>query len=126
MERRVLLVVLLAIALGLTAYFCRPGPASVATEINRLNFARIHEGMTQAEVEDLLRVPPGNYAKSVTAVRNTRWGAPRDARLEEWWSDAGVIRVYFNKMNTVVTTEFLEVETADNSWVGRAWDWLTR
>jgi hypothetical protein len=127
MERRVLLLILAAIVLGLTAYGFRRGQTTFATAINRFTFAKIREGMTQAEVEALLEVPPGNYSTTVTAVRGTTWRASQnDARLEEWWSDAGVVRVYFDRSDKVVHKEFLEVELGSDSWVREAWRWLGR
>jgi hypothetical protein len=124
MERRVLLLIALAVALGLTVYGLRHRQKTLQTQINRFTFAKIQDGMTQAAVEELLGVPPGNYSTVVTAVRGTWWRAPHDARLEEWWSDAGVIRVAFGRDDTVGGKEFLEVETDNGGWVRRALNWI--
>jgi hypothetical protein len=119
MERRALWIVLLALAVGLTTYLLRrEKPAPALNGICWGNYGKIQQGMTQPQVEALLGVPPGDYAKALLSVRGSRYLYPgngeRGSRLEEWWSDTGVVRVLFGPDGTVADKEFLDVE--ENSW----------
>jgi hypothetical protein len=118
MERRALLLVVAAIILGLTLYVVRHRNAPRAHNISWGTYNKIQEGMTEEQVTALLGVPPGDYSKSIAAVRGGRYGLLVGFRQEEWWSDTGVIRVYFNPDGAVAGKHFMDVEVKDKTWFG--------
>jgi hypothetical protein len=128
MERRALLLVLAAAVLGLALYAIRHRNAPRQHNIGRMSFNQIEEGMTQEQVEALLGVPPGDYSKSIQAVRGNRFGSlgarRQGYRQEEWWSDWGIIRVAFRPDGVVAGKEFLDVDVKDKSWLGTVMDKL--
>ena len=62
--------------------------AGRSSGINRENFDRVNEGMTEAEVEAILGCPPGNYnLRPVTVFKSGRM-------FRRWWvSDDAIITI---------------------------------
>jgi hypothetical protein len=73
--------------------------------VNQAQFQRIAEGMTEAEVEDLLGGPPGDYTWGRTYVicdSMASYAMFDGEEVEEWRSDDAIIRVYFGPEGTMV------------------------
>jgi hypothetical protein len=85
-----------------------PGPSPPARSRTEFTFAQsmsIQEGMTQAQVEDFLGAPPGDYRTNRAEPRPPRQGHWEDARIvraEFWTSDTGEIEVDFDAQGRVV------------------------
>jgi hypothetical protein len=82
---------------------------------NRADYERIREGMTEAEVEAVLGVPPGNYCSDYYG-RYTIWDQVEahytDTTIcdgRKWFSDTGFVVVYFRAPGAVVAKSFSEV-----------------
>jgi hypothetical protein len=103
-RRRVLVLVMLAAA-GLAGYVGWLWLAIPPHRINVATFRGIQHGMTLAEVEAILGVPPGDY-------RDRTAGWPVGALFlrndedqpvkQEWHSDEASIGAYFNKQGRYV------------------------
>ena len=125
-RRRMLVLVGVAAVVGVTAFagwrFLSYPPC-----FNRADYERIREGMTEAEVEAVLGVPPGNYCTDYTS-RHTLW-VQADTHFTDtascekrrWYSDTGFIIVQFrgHDPGTVAATSFCEVRFHG----GVRWSW---
>jgi hypothetical protein len=118
-RERLLVLALLAAAVALAAWWWRVGPSA---RINREGYERLREGMTRADVEAALGVPPGDYATSQEArnhqlcIRNLRSvsGTLRtplppsqfedtdDSWVEHWVSDESYVWVRFRRWDATV------------------------
>jgi hypothetical protein len=74
--------------------------------VNQENFERIRVGMTRAEVEAILRCPPGDYA-TVEYIPEfcgfTLAGATR------WISNDGEVRIWFDQHGRVERAHYFEL-----------------
>lgn len=95
-----LALLLLAIPVGLILLLAR------ATEprVTRAKLELVREGMTRAEVEALIGVPPGDYA-SGTVFSDCKFVERPEkpwAYSAEWTCDDGLLFVYFDENDRVV------------------------
>jgi hypothetical protein len=75
--------------------------------INRERFSRIERGMSRAQVQAILSVPPGDYTilKAKPIVIDVSWGVtPPTHTKEEWISDVGWICITWNADQVVDVT----------------------
>jgi hypothetical protein len=71
--------------------------------INRDSFEKIRRGMTQAQVEAILGVPPGDYSFGAKiAPQGRQRPLPIGVREEEWWADEEGVVVAFNEDRLVI------------------------
>jgi hypothetical protein len=104
----VLGVCLLLFAALLTLTWPRP------SKVTRENRDRIKEGMTLAEVEEILGGPAGDYRTMPIEYPEYPSGVPcgslPSGSLAGWAGDEGAVEVYFCSVEpyTVIGTDFLE------------------
>jgi hypothetical protein len=86
-RRRLLGLVAVVAVVGLTAH---QGWRTLAPQhrINHHSFEQIQKGMTRAEVEAVLGVPPGSYSLGSAAALPNAPGDQPTRRLAVWQSDA--------------------------------------
>ena len=90
--------------------------------INKESIAQIKEGMTQKEVEDILGVPPGNYAYD-GFFTSVGYSGPLGPGVERWptlqWAGEEIgIRITINPHNgTVAEIEQFSVDYPTNESV---------
>ena len=107
MTRRRIVIVGLALVLLAAAYFVltwRPG-AAAPRNLKVENFSRVEYGMTQAEVEELLGGPPGNYgahAGGGNLMTMEGYVHPNDAVERVWCDDSHRFEIYFDAGGRVV------------------------
>jgi hypothetical protein len=78
-------------------------PVPQRDPVNRANIKRIRAGMTRAEVEAVLGVPPGDYTTIFDLPRSCISGR----RLDGWWiSNSGELFVDFSPDGLVEKTDF--------------------
>jgi hypothetical protein len=66
-------------------------------------FARIKNGMTQAEVEALVGGPPGNYGFCTNGMSSLEGVLVPGGCIEKcWWDDSHQFEVWFDSNNRVV------------------------
>ena len=112
MSRRVLLrSLVLVIALGAVAFLF--WPASRDSRVTRVNFERIQDGMTEAEVNTLLGGPPGEYRSEpgfflVGPGHIPRSERSRGGKLEVWYCTGLHIEVLYDKDARVVGKHWLD------------------
>src|SRR4030095_4340791 len=125
MKRKRLLRLAMLALLGIVGFSLYLWYTSANRRINRAAFDRIREGMSLAEVEEVIGCPPGNYAVSGTWVVN--YGQPDvsanvavlkravdESNAEDelgiafWGSNSGVIYVCFHR-NRVWLKDYYEV-----------------
>jgi hypothetical protein len=70
--------------------------------INEANSERVKEGRSQAEVEEVLGGPPGDYRTRPAQVFLDHWAFGRPGRLEVWYGDEGAVLVYFDSTGEVL------------------------
>src|SRR5262245_15227817 len=116
--------VVVAVPPGLYVWSLRHAPGRF---IDREHCRRIKKGMKQGEVEAILGVPPGVYAKK---------GIPRPglyrsgkeapvARVESWVGDEGVVEVTFDEQDAAVSRTFEKArELRRSSYLQQVLDWL--
>jgi hypothetical protein len=65
--------------------------------VNRAAFERVKEGMTQAEVEEILGGPPGDYRTRPhgTNIYLSRMFSGLDPIIEDWEGDEGSVAVEY-------------------------------
>jgi hypothetical protein len=81
--------------------------------INRAGFEQIREGLTQAEVEAILGVPPGDYSTvDLRVAPADRYVFPPELRAQEWLSDDGCVGIGFGPDGTVAAKHFTPVSVA--------------
>jgi hypothetical protein len=130
-HRRKLVVALVAVILGLTAFAGWSAFPAVPHRINRASYERIHRGMTRAEVETLLSGPAGDYT---TTPR--RWAASLERQTffaanwkrcpnQEWIADAVRITLYFDTDETVAAKRLWDTAANPDAWAVRARRWLS-
>jgi hypothetical protein len=117
---------LVGVAAGLIAFVGWRAFAPPPPRINLDSFARIQPGMTQAEVEAILGVPPGDYA-AAGSVRPTLGVNPNElpagARREDWWAEEAAVAVWFGQDGRVVNATAASW-TTDSPWLERVRRWL--
>jgi hypothetical protein len=100
----VVIVVTVVIVVG--AYkLTRPQPPA---KVTRENFARIHPGMTRAEVMIILG-PPGDYMTGPARLNPALVKKAQEAageRFSVWFGDEGAVRVDFDASGTVSDSSF--------------------
>jgi hypothetical protein len=74
---------------------------------------RIQVGMTRAEVQTRLGMPPGDYA---TGLHVPGPDSIRNRGAVEWTSDEGQIRVWFDHHDSVERRDFRTVDAWKPSW----------
>jgi hypothetical protein len=75
---------LLCLGVYTTLLTARCGPSAISRE----NYDRIHEGMTEREVEEVLGGPPGFYTDRLVAVHFS------GIMVRSWWiGDEGVVTI---------------------------------
>jgi hypothetical protein len=91
--KRALLLVLVCVLLGLLAWTVLR-PPSPAERINSEVYERIEEGMTPAEVEALIGLPPGDYRVDPASPRHRAEFLPKKGvAILEWEADDCNIQV---------------------------------
>jgi hypothetical protein len=121
------LLVLLTGLLGAMAYlgwWCLAPPSH---QITRERISQLQRGMSQAEVEALLGVPPGNYCstRNVELIYPRRWPlVDVPCRGEKWISDEAGVTVYFDDAGTVVYEQVIFVVIRRRSLLDRLRDSL--
>jgi hypothetical protein len=115
-RRRKLLVALagLAVVVAAVSVALRSAPPS---RITRENCARIHEGMTQADVEAFLG-PPGDYTTGPTTLAFIVHIGQQPPRTLWWRSDSAVVRIDFSAIGTVTSVGDLPVNREPQSALG--------
>jgi len=115
MRRRTLLVVLaglaVVVAAGVVVLWPRP------ERITRENFERIKEGMSQAEVEEILG-PPGDYTTEPTDWENysdLRGLLATDETMSTWVFDEPVMIVVFDKKSGRVIGKLMNKNDRQNT-----------
>lgn len=94
------LAVLVVLSAVTAKVMWRPWHAPTQQDCNR-----VHNGMTRAEVEDILG-PPGDYRSWATRVEFTPLDPqPASRRMDQWATDEGEMRVVFVD-GRVVVSEF--------------------
>src|SRR5580765_8262874 len=91
-----LLACVLVAALALVPSSSRP-----RHRINPETFARITTGMTLAEVQEMMGVPPGDYTTRPSVHPVDLFGSFTGKPPMEWVSDAGAISIWFNEHGRV-------------------------
>jgi hypothetical protein len=116
MRRRKLLVALagLAVVVGAVVFVLWPRAPS---RITRENCARIHEGMTQSDVEAFLG-PPGDYTTGPTTLAFIVHIGQQPPRTLWWESDSVVVRIDFSATGTVTSVGDLPVNREPQSALG--------
>ena len=89
---RVGVAVCLAVAAGVGARLTAPRPCPVSLA----NCEHIRDGMTLAEVEEVLGGPPGTYGSGMVLVAGPGVMSLSD-RYEHWWTDEGLLLVRFDQ-----------------------------
>jgi hypothetical protein len=133
----VVVLVLLAVVTGLW-FLARLRPHG----INQDGFDQITVGMTQQEVEETLRRPPGNYTERLDRYDDLAkvtdamywanlWEVPHRwqtlPRREVWQSDNGVVLVGFDDNGKVREKYFSDIGlTHERTWRERAGWFLDR
>jgi hypothetical protein len=89
--------VLVLVPVGMLLPVLFPSASKVTSE----NAKRIKEGMTRAEVEEILGGPPGDYRNGPTRASRDRLVLPGPNPLdlivwEVWWGDEAVIAIRFD------------------------------
>ena len=99
--------------------------------IDRASFEQISDGMTQAEVEAILRAPPGKHSSASAMIEFKRPDGSSDAiavdeawptdeelqaqgkdtgrRAALWAGDRGMIMILFNADNRVTEKQFIPI-----------------
>lgn len=104
-RRRVfcLLGMLIVAAVFLSWYFSHP--SAPRRQLAHENFKSIHKGMSQAEVEELLGGPPGNYGRYVSGgslMTCEGYIYPPGSIEKIWCDDSNRFEIYFNTSGSVV------------------------
>jgi len=117
-RRGILLLALLAVFV-LATVAGRRWLAPPPHQINRESYEQIRAGMTLAEVEALLGVPPGEYHGSQTGIPHPIPTGDKGPDYQCWTSDAGLILVWCEEAPhaRVVTKKFCDV--AHREWTTR-------
>jgi hypothetical protein len=94
----------LAVVVGLFLWWQFGG--SKQRRLNAERFAEVRVGMTQAEVEQILGGPPGDYGRHQGGVtRMTAEGYdPRGSVLKYWFDDSTRLEIAFDAQDRVVGT----------------------
>lgn len=103
-KRRLVLFPLLAFSL-LVACLWVTWPSPPGDVINRRAYEQIHEGLTRAEVDELVGLPPGDY----TAHKNAPGGFRSSPGVPPplWWaSDEGCLVVWFDADGLVISKDW--------------------
>ena len=101
--------------------------------INRDGWAAIKKGMTRQEVQEILRLPPGDY-RSAANKSPKWWGRFRitidywgklnsNAETVVWESNDGLVEVLFDPDGIVVGAWFLE-PTPQEQFTDKLYRWL--
>jgi hypothetical protein len=109
MRRRKLLVLSASLMMGFICAMITMYIDQARAHKFQVFFGRIHDGMTQREVEAVLNCSPGNYQKVPHQVLFTYGGGgPHDmtVRSEDWSDDDGTLEVTFDRNGVVVGKEF--------------------
>ena len=93
--------------------------------VSTARFAKVQKGMTQAEVEELLGGPPGDYQTGRgSGMFVIDFLSPGDSVSKEWTGDDGVALVAFDRSGRVVTCQFFESARRDWSLLAKLRHWL--
>ena len=144
MKKRIWLRLGLVGLLGLAAFIAYLWLTMPSHRIDRASFEQIAEGMTQAEVEAILRAPPGKHCASTAQVEMKRhdgssggifvneiWDIVEEHQRElqadqrraaVWAGDRGMIIVTFDAADRVVEKHFHDMY--NEGLVTRARNWL--
>ena len=113
MKKRLLLKLGLVAILGtglFVAWWYFIGPNH---NITNEGVARLKEGMTRAEIETILRLPPGDYGPGKAIEGPFHW----DANIKHWKAGSIAIRVRFNEQGIADWIESDPVARIEESWI---------
>jgi hypothetical protein len=128
-HRRRLLAALLALVAGLLLFVGWCWVSRPRHRINEASFEHIWSGMTRAEVEAILGVPPGIYvprelADAIDPINNWVAADSPELQTETWWSSEGGVIVTFRRDGTVNTAQFIPVCFESPTLLERIKSWL--
>jgi hypothetical protein len=123
-RKRMLVVVALVAAVTLAGFVGWLAFAPSRHPINLAGFEQIREGMPQAEVEDLLGGPPGNYGSNPPLPFG--FGAAPSRRYEICQSNEAMILLFSSADGTVAEKRYLDLSDSDPSLRARVRRWLGR
>jgi hypothetical protein len=130
MRRQKLLVALaglaVVVAVGAIVLWPRPG-------VTRRNYNRIMDGMSRAEVEDILGDPSGasytrpvstgNGRKEVPWPETVTWRSDSETEgIQSWASDVALVRVHFDASGRATGKDFGRPYPYKFSFLDWAWD----
>jgi hypothetical protein len=97
-------------------------PAVPKHNINLASVEKIKPGMTLAEVEEILGVPPGDYTTGPTTSLCDGWLGPGD---REWAGDDGVISVWLDPQGRILAANLEPVSPRTRlTWFERLQMWF--
>jgi hypothetical protein len=91
-------------------------------KINLASFEKIDDGMSLKQVEEILRVPPGDYLTQ--PIDFVHIDVPAKGTQREWHGDDGLILVWFDERGVVCEKEFIPAWWEPESFVDRFRRWL--
>lgn len=117
LRRRVIVIVILLIVAGSVAglWFSRE-----SEPICRASFDRIHEGMTQKMVEEILGGPAGDFRKHHRGFLHIEF-IGQEGQQQAWHGDLGSVFVWFDEPGRVIGKEY--IDNLENETFS---DWLRR
>jgi hypothetical protein len=91
--------------------------------VNSTNVARIQLGQSEAEVEEILGGPPGDYRRG---SRSMTFDVALDAIppnvLKRWRGDEGLALIQFDPDGRVIAVDFARTPALSNSFIDRLLD----
>jgi hypothetical protein len=109
-------------AIFLLAMYSVLRPGVPKHNINLASIEKIKAGMTLAEVEEILGVPPGDYTTTPTTSLSDGWMGPGD---KEWAGDDGVISVWFDPQGRILAANLAPVSPRTGlTWFERLQMWF--
>ena len=125
MKRRRLLLLMGLVTTAATMGCLALWLTSLRHRINEESVKLIQEGMTQADVQAVFGVPPGDYSNGGIPIysRDSDWLEPVDRK--EWIGDAVAVEVFFDSAGKVLHVYQNQVaQFPDESLPTRVRHWL--